>query len=137
MVKDQFYMPVKDSLHALNWLEIAEVDLDRVRRLVDDDPELAGFCLQQAVEKLLKAFLISNGWSYRKSHDLVALLDEATIYDSSLKQYQQACKIINFFYYVKLHPVITVEVITKDHVKSAFEQVQDLIMLLRSKVAQT
>ena len=130
-------MPVKDSLYALNWLEIAERDLDRVKRLVDDDPELAGFCLQQAVEKMLKAFLISNGWSDRKSHDLVALLDEATIYDSSFKQYRQACKKINFFYYAKLHLVITEEVITKDHVKSAFEQVQDLIMSLRSKIGQT
>jgi HEPN domain-containing protein len=135
--QDQSYMDIKDSLHSANWLEIAEKDLDRANRLIEDDAELAGFCLQQAVEKFLKAFLISNGWEHRKSHDLVTLLDEAASYDSSLKQYRQACKKITFFYYVTLYPVITEERITKDVVINAFQQVENLIGLLRTKIRQT
>ena len=51
-------MPREESPYAVDWLRIAEKDLGRVERMLeDDDPEMAGFCLQQAMEKFLKAFL--------------------------------------------------------------------------------
>ena len=51
-----------ESSYPKDWLRIAEKDWKRVGMLIDgDDPELAGFCLQQAVEKFLKAFLLSKG----------------------------------------------------------------------------
>ena len=41
-------MPREESLYPADWLRIAERDLKRVDRLLDEhDPELAGFCLQQ------------------------------------------------------------------------------------------
>jgi HEPN domain-containing protein len=56
-------MPPRESRYPKDWLALAEKDLVRVRRsLRDKDPELAAFCLQQAVEKFLKAFLLSKGW---------------------------------------------------------------------------
>lgn len=64
-------MPPKESRYPKDWLALAEKDLVRVRRsLRDRDPELAAFCLQQAVEKFLKAFLLSKGWKLRRIHDL-------------------------------------------------------------------
>ncbi len=52
----------EESLYPADWIRIAEKDLRRVKRLLDDqDPEGAGFHLQQAVEKFLKAFLLSKG----------------------------------------------------------------------------
>ena len=56
-------MPLEESLYPADWLRIAEKDLGRVEQLLDiQDPEAAGFYLQQAVEKFLKAFLLSKGW---------------------------------------------------------------------------
>jgi HEPN domain-containing protein len=67
-------MPHEESLYPADWLRLAERDWGRVERLLDgQDPELAGFCLQQAVEKFLKAFLLSHGWPLRRIHDLGAL----------------------------------------------------------------
>ena len=64
-------MPHEESLYPADWVRIAEKDLRRVDRLLDKhDPELAGFCLQQAVEKFLKAFLLSKGWRLRRIHNL-------------------------------------------------------------------
>ena len=55
-------MSPQESLYSADWLRIAEKDLRRARRsLGDNDPEMAGFCLQQAIEKFLKAFLLSRG----------------------------------------------------------------------------
>jgi len=54
-------MPREESLYPADWLRIAEKDLGRARHLLDvQDPEAAGFFLQQATEKFLKAFLLSR-----------------------------------------------------------------------------
>ncbi len=56
-------MPPKESRYPKDWLSLAEKDLVRVKRsLRDRDPELAAFCLQQVVEKFLKAFLLSKSF---------------------------------------------------------------------------
>lgn len=50
-------MPHEESPYPADWIRIAEKDLGRVDGLLEKhDPELAGFCLQQAVEKFLKRF---------------------------------------------------------------------------------
>ncbi len=49
-----------------------------VSKIIDDPDspdEAIGFHAQQAVEKLLKAVLASRGVRYRKTHDLVELID--------------------------------------------------------------
>jgi len=77
-------MPREESLYPADWLRIAEKDLGRVEHLLGiKDPEAAGFFLQQAVEKFLKAFLLSKGWELERIHDLEALLNAALVYDSS------------------------------------------------------
>ena len=64
-------MPREESLYPADWLRIAEKDLGRIEQLLDvQDPEAAGFYLQQAVEKFLKAYLISQGWKLQRTHDL-------------------------------------------------------------------
>ncbi len=53
-------MPRKESLYPTDWLRIAEKDLQRAEHLLEiHDAEAAGFYFQQAVEKFLKAFLLS------------------------------------------------------------------------------
>lgn len=55
-------MQPEESLYPAHWLRIAEKDWKRVAWLLDaGDAELAGLCLQQALEKFLKAFLLSKG----------------------------------------------------------------------------
>jgi HEPN domain-containing protein len=134
----KYYIPTKDNFFYIGWLEIAEKDLCRAKWLLDyDDAELAGFCLQQAVEKFLKAFLISKGWIHRKNCNLVSLLNDAISFDSSLEQYREVCREITLFYYIKLYPVITDQGVTNDDVTSAFEQVNNLITKLRTQLKQT
>jgi len=82
-------MPPKESYYPSDWVRIAEKDLSRVRLLLEgDDPDAAGFYLQQAVEKFLKAFLLSKGWMLERIHDLEPLLNEALRFDSSLEVYR-------------------------------------------------
>jgi HEPN domain-containing protein len=91
-------MPPDESMYPPEWLRIAGKDLERVSRsLRDGDPELAGFCLQQAVEKYLKAFLLSRGWKLQRTHNLEVLLDAATAYAPDLEDFRAVCQVITLY----------------------------------------
>lgn len=128
-------MPHEESLYPADWVRIAEKDLRRVDRLLDKhDPELAGFCLQQAVEKFLKAFLLSKGWRLRRIHNLDALLDDAITYDTSLEEFRNVCQKISVFYFVERYPFLVETGITEQDVRASLDEVTDLVERLRTKV---
>lgn len=87
-------------------MRLAERDLARVERSVrDEDPAAGGYFLQQAVEKLLKAFLLSKGWRLRRIHDLEALLDDAVQYDTPLERFRLLCQQATGYYLVERYPI--------------------------------
>ena len=49
---------------------------------------------QQAVEKILKAFLISRGAAAPRTHNLVALLDAAVELEPSTADLKEACSLL-------------------------------------------
>ncbi len=130
-------MQSNESSYPNDWLRIAEKDWKRVEMLLKEgDPELAGFCLQQAVEKFLKAFLLSKGWQLRRIHNLDALLEDAIKYDPSLETYRSACQKITAFYVVERYPFAEGSQITKDDVRSSLKEVTGFVKRLRSKVRE-
>lgn len=125
-------MPPDESRYSDDWLRIAEKDRVRAERsLGDGDPELAGFCLQQSVEKFLKAFLLAQGWQLRRIHDLEALLDDAVAHDPALEQFRLACQKITNYYMVERYPLTISTGVTEAEVRSSLEAVRELIDRLR------
>ena len=125
-------MTPKESRYPNDWLALGEKDLLRVTRsLRDKDPELAAFCLQQAVEKFLKAYLLSKGWKLRRIHDLEALLDDAVAYDPSLDQFRNSCQKITNYYVVERYPLVVEAEFTTDEVRTSLEAAGELIERLR------
>ncbi len=57
------------------WLKRAETDLRVSKKLLGEEPWVITFHAQQAVEKYLKAFLIYNQIKFRKTHDILELLE--------------------------------------------------------------
>ncbi|MFQ5881620.1 MAG: HEPN domain-containing protein [Candidatus Methylomirabilales bacterium] len=130
-------MPHEESLYPADWIRIAEKDLRRVDRLLgQSDPDLAGFCLQQAVEKFLKAFLLSHGWQLRRIHNLDALLDDASTYDASLEVFRSVCQKISAFYFVERYPFVVEPGIMEEDVRTSLEQVKGLLDKARAKVTK-
>lgn len=122
----------EESLYPADWLRIAEKDLKRVELLLTaHDPGAAGFYLQQAVEKFLKAFLLSRGWELERIHDLEALLNRALTHDASLEEFRPACQKITVFYVVERYPFVVEVAPTEEDVRTVLEQVQGLIQQLR------
>ena len=129
-------MPHRESRYPADWLRIAERDLARVDHLLDvQDPEAAGFFLQQAVEKFLKAFLLSKGWELQRIHDLETLLNAALTYDPSLESFRSACQKITGFYLVERYPFVIETGLTEEDVRTSRMQVEALIETLRTGVA--
>lgn len=97
----------QNSLYPEEWKQTARKDWHRVSVLLsDDDPEGAGFFLQQSLEKYLKAFLLERGWKLRKIHDLDTLLDEAVLFDPVLEKFRDLCERVTGYYYAERYPGI-------------------------------
>ncbi len=128
-------MPRDESLYHADWLRIAEKDMSRVKLLIDaNDPEAAGFYLQQATEKLLKAYLLSKGWQIERIHDLEALLNRALVYDQSLERFRLICQKISGFYLIERYPFLVDAGVTEIEVRNALEHVSGLFEKLRKGI---
>jgi HEPN domain-containing protein len=128
-------MPREESAYPADWLRIAEKDLKRVEHLLTvQDSEAAGFYLQQAVEKFLKAFLLSKGWQLQRIHDLEILLNAALAYDPSFESYRSACQKITGFYTIERYPFVTETGLTQDDVRNSLKHVEELIRKVRVEV---
>lgn len=128
-------MPPKESHYPADWLRIAEKDLQRVHRLLEiRDNEAAGFYLQQAAEKFLKAFLLSKGWRLQRIHDLEPLLNAALAFDSSLEQYRLALQRITGFYFVERYPLMLESGMTEKDVRDALAHIDGLAGTIRTQM---
>ncbi|MBV8119529.1 MAG: HEPN domain-containing protein [Alphaproteobacteria bacterium] len=66
---------------ALLWLAKARADIRGARTLLaDNQPELAAFLVQQALEKTLKGLLVAAAQDVRRTHDIEALATLARIH---------------------------------------------------------
>jgi HEPN domain-containing protein len=126
-------MQRNDSLYPPDWLAIAEKDLLRIEwSLRENDPEIAGFFLQQSVEKFLKAFLLLHSWTLRRIHTLSVLLDDAVQYESSLERYRLACQRIALFYMDSRYPSALLTGVTENDVRHWQGQIVGLIEQIRA-----
>ncbi|MBI4042988.1 MAG: HEPN domain-containing protein [Deltaproteobacteria bacterium] len=125
-------MPRKESLYPMDWIRIAEKDLARVTHLLkEDDPEAAGFFLQQSLEKFLKAFLLSKGWKLERIHDLESLINATLEFDPSFEEFREACQKITAFYFFERYPFMAEETLSEDDVRIALDQVRKLVEKIR------
>lgn len=87
--------PVED---AAQWFKFADNDFTTATLAVEEDePPISTICYlcQQAAEKYLKGYLISQGWTLKKLHDLSALLAECMLYDEDFETLKEAVITLN------------------------------------------
>ena len=89
------------------WINYALGDLGVAEREIQySEPTYHTICFlcQGAAEKLLKGFLIAQGWSLRKTHDMVALVEECAKYDDILGEMAAEGIILNEYVIVGRYP---------------------------------
>lgn len=125
-------MPPRDSLYPQDWFRIAEKDLKRAEHLLSiDDPEGAGYHLQQSVEKYVKGFLLYRGWKLKRIHDLEVLLNDALKYEKTLEKYRSLCQKITAYYVIDRYPLPSAPTLTREEVKESIVEADELIERLK------
>ena len=124
-------MPPKDSLYPQDWFRLAARDFKRTEHLLNvDDPEGAGYHLQQAVEKYLKGFLLSKGWKLKRIHDLEVLLNDALKYEKALEKYRSLCQKISGYNMIDRYPLPAAPTLTKEEVQESVAEAEQFIQRL-------
>lgn len=99
---------MKASLDPKAWWLRAQKDLRSAQLNFDEDSagqvEVICYDCQQACEKMLKAFLIKNGWSLAKTHDLDYLLQEAIKYLPEIVRFESQISELNTLFMSSHYP---------------------------------
>lgn len=126
-------MSPKESIYPRDWFRIAEKDFKRAQQLLKlEDPEGAGYNLQQAVEKYMKGFLLSKGWQLKRVHDLELLLNDASKYESTLEEFRDLCQKITDYHLLNRYPLPTSITLTTRQVQSSIAQARKFIARLQT-----
>jgi HEPN domain-containing protein len=130
-------MQPKESIYPQDWLRIAEKDFARVQTMLSaGDAEAAGFYLQQAVEKFLKAFLLSKNLRLQRIHDLEPLLNTALGFNPSFEKFRETLQLITGFYFVERYPLVLETGITEEDVRNALDRVRPMVEVIRRSLAE-
>lgn len=89
------------------WLRYAEGDLgvaEREMRYEEPSYHTICFLCQAAAEKYLKGYLIAQGWTLEKTHDMVQLVGLCADYDAELGTMVTEAAILNEYIIVARYP---------------------------------
>jgi len=128
-------MPDRESLLPRDWLNKAAADMQTTEILLahGGDMGIAAMHIQQAIEKYLKGYLLSRGWTLERIHDLPALLDEAVKHAPELEAFRTLCEEVTAFYFVARYP-FPVEPPVKEEVEDIFQRAHKLACWIEEAV---
>ena len=127
---------MNDRDHARELVSAAEKDISALRGMDDATvfaDEIFGFHVQQAVEKLFKAWLASLGESYPLSHDLGNLLHMLSVRGTDVVRFDGLVDYTR--YAVRLRYTGTDSDVCPLDRSQAIEQVEALLAVVRRQLA--
>ena len=130
-------MPL-ESLYPQDWFTKARQDVRTVEILLreEGDAEVAGFHLQQATEKYLKGYLLSQGWELQRIHNLEVLLNAAICFDPELERFRELGEEATDFYTLERYPFFASPGITLEDVSRLLPLLRQLIEQIEKTVGQ-
>jgi len=131
-------MPLEESLYPQDWFDKARQDVRTVEILLreEGDAEIAGFHLQQAVEKYLKGYLLSQGWELQRIHNLEVLLNETIRFEPEMERFRELCEEATVFYTLERYPFFTSPGITPETVSRLLPPLRQLIKQIEEMISQ-
>lgn len=112
---------------ARQFLALADRDIKTFQLLVvasDSDDQAVGFHAQQAIEKCLKAVLSANQFGFRKTHDLVELLDLLRDNGCTLPPNAESLDMLNPFAVTLRYDLFEAESVDRDWIAKAVATVR-------------
>jgi HEPN domain-containing protein len=124
---------MREAAEVREWLKKAEDDyagaLHLSRRRKKPLPDLVCFHCQQAAEKFLKAFLISQETPFAKTHDLLALLELCTKHQPEFELHSEWFEVLNPYSVQFRYPG---EEATVEEARLAIKTIKQIAVFMRS-----
>ena len=90
--------------------------------------------IQQAIEKYLKGYLLSQSWPLRRIHDLEVLIQEAITRDNDFSPFLSSCQKITEYYIESRYTLGIYTTLTNKSLKRDLETVRQLVILIHQKI---
>lgn len=130
-------MPQNNSKSVKEWILKSQSDLKSAEILYRENGPSDSICFhcQQAVEKILKAFLIFSKKKSPKVHDLIHLLNLCKKIDKSLEGLESEVSFLNRYYVETRYPS-DVAIYSKDECEKALKISQKVTQFIANKIIQ-
>lgn len=117
-----------DSYDIKDWLKKANEDLESAKILMKESElyNSIGIHCQQAVEKILKAYLYAQKTTVKKTHDLLYLIKDCAQFDKNFSNFEDDCKILNTYYIPLRYPIAEIS-LSKEQAKQAFTIAEEIV----------
>ena len=129
---------MKASLDPKVWWLRAQKDLRSAQLNFDEDSdgqaEVVCYDCQQACEKMFKAFLLKNGWTLTKTHDLDFLLQDGIKYLPELNRLENQISELNSLFMSSHYPFDYADPIGSEEARKSLELTKALRELLQSLI---
>jgi len=126
-------MKNKDSKNLEDWFKKADNDLVFAKAGFKETkiPSIACFLSQQVVEKTLKGFLLSKDKSFKKTHNLINLLDKCVLSNEELGKFYEACRKLNKYYNPARYPDDVFIDYTEEDATEALELAEKITLFIK------
>jgi HEPN domain-containing protein len=127
-------MAPKPDVIAGEWFARGENDLRNATILFEHggSDDAVCFLCQQAAEKYLKGFLVSNKKMYKLTHDLYLTLKDCTELDKGFASLEDACRSLTSYYIETRYPTAVGEFTKKDS-KEALEAAINIMEYVKGR----
>lgn len=114
------------------WITLARHDEETARLLADQNgyPEIIVYHMHQAVEKFLKALLLSAGCTIRKTHHIDALLSELISIHRGLYSIERQVLLLHTYSSRLRYP--SGDVVTRSDVDAIAPSFEEIVSTIRS-----
>jgi HEPN domain-containing protein len=132
-------MPDKPSQKSISeeWFLRGEHDLQSAKLLLQQGgpTDTIAVLAQQAAEKYLKGYLLSQGWKLQRTHDLEVLVSEAITHNKAFEQFLDFARVVSAYYLEDRYPPGPPPGYPREEIADIMGQTEKLIARIRGAVA--
>jgi HEPN domain-containing protein len=124
-----------DSRRYLDWYEKAIKDLRGAQILYESDADnsLVAFHCQQAIEKMLKGYVLKHTKELLSGHSLIFLIRRAAKFDEEIRKFTKDVAFVNQFYVETRYPADIPDEVDEYEEQECFETAREVIIYIQSK----
>lgn len=118
-----------DSLRYLDWYNKAKTDMRGAEILFESeaDNSLVAFHCQQAIEKMLKGYILKNTKQLLEGHSLIFLIRRASRFDEDIRKFTKDCAFVNQFYIETRYPADIPDEVDEFEVRECLETAKEVL----------